>query len=304
MFTSPRPSPAAISSYYPRDYQPFHAPHLPSDRQTVTSALKRVVRRLLDPKEHVLPRGIVPGRALEVGCGSGRQLTELAAAGWKVEGLEPSAETAARLRKESKFPVTTGTIEETSFEKKSFDLIVALMVLEHLHDPLECLSRIHSWLRPGGFLTGSVPNAASWEFRFFKEKWFALQVPTHLFHFTPRTLEQTLVASGFCNVEIYQQRNVNNLMVHLGWLLSRRQLPGAKTCLSYPERGSWLLRYSLRPAASVLAWMQQAGRITFIAQRSGGDRPLDDRSLALTDLAKRAKRGGRFMDTERQLNHV
>jgi SAM-dependent methyltransferase len=267
MLTSPRPSPAAIASYYPEDYQPFHAPHIPVDRQTMTSSIKRVVRRLLDPREHVLPQGIVPGRALEVGCGSGRHLKELAVAGWSVEGLEPSAETAARLREETGIPITTGTIEEICFERKSFDLIVALMVLEHLHDPLECLSRIHSWLRPGGFLTGSVPNAASWEFRFFRENWFALQVPTHLFHFTPSSLTRVLSSAGFSDIRIYHQRNVSNLMVHAGHFLRRHRIPGARSCLDFPVKGPRALRLTVWPAAALLAWFGQAGRISFTARK-------------------------------------
>ena len=267
MFTSPRPTAEAMPCYYPASYQPFGAPHAPKDHRPVMATLKGLARRFLDPKEHVLPRNVTPGKALEVGCGSGRFLAQLADSGWQVEGLEPSAETAVRLRETTGLPVTIGSVNEASFKSESFDLVVALMVLEHLHEPLEDLREIHSWLRTGGVLTGSVPNCASWEFRFFGASWYALQVPTHLFHFTPRTLILLLIKAGFTDIRIYHQRNVNNLMVHVGRFLQRHRIPGSRTCLEDPIRGPAPLRYALRPVASVLAWLGQAGRISFTARK-------------------------------------
>lgn len=267
MFTSPRPLPATMLDYYPTNYQPFGAPLAPTEHRPVMAALKRLARKLLNPKEHVLPKGLAPGRALEVGCGSGRYLAQLADSGWQAEGLEPSAETADRLRETTGLPVTAASVREATFAGESFDLVVAVMVLEHLHNPLEDLRSIYSWLRPGGFLTGSVPNCASWEFRFFGADWFALQVPTHLFHFTPTTLTQLLETAGFSDTRIFHQRNVNNLMVHLGRFLLRHRIPGARTCLEYPEKGPAPLRYALRPLSAILAWLGQAGRMSFTARK-------------------------------------
>ncbi len=268
MLTSPRPDRATIARYYPSDYQPFGAPHAPPERPRRWSALKKLGRRLLDPKEHVLPPGINPGRALEVGCGSGRYLAQLAASGWHVHGLEPSAETADHLHEATGLPVTVGSIQEACFDPGSFDLVVAVMVLEHLHAPIEDINRIHAWLRPGGFLAGSVPNGGSWEFSFFGPSWYALQVPTHLHHFTPTTLTMLLEKGGFKNIRISHQRNVNNLMIHLGRSLDRHHIPGAQTCLAFPERGPTALRYAVRPIASMLAWLHQAGRISFTAEKT------------------------------------
>ncbi len=264
MLTSPRPDRTAIAQFYPADYQPFSAPHAQADNPTRMNAFKR----LFDPKEHVLPQRIRPGRALEVGCGSGRYLARLAADGWDVQGLEPSGETVKNILSKIDVPISVGTIESATLEEASFDLIVAVMVLEHLHSPVEDVKKLFSWLRPGSYLTGSVPNCGSWEFKFFGSDWYALQVPTHLFHYTPATLTAVLKHSGFTRVKIVQQRNVNNLMVHLGRFLDRRQLPGASTCLRFPEQGSVALRSAVRPAASMLAWLGQAGRISFTAQKS------------------------------------
>lgn len=267
MLTSPRPTPAAMRQYYPPDYQPFRAPHAPTESRSLMAILKRVAGRLLDPREHVLPKNLTPGRALEVGCGSGRYLARLAAEGWRVKGVEPSAETAARVHEATGLPITATSIKEASFSSESFELVVAVMVLEHLHQPLEDLRSIHSWLRQGGCLAGSVPNCASWEFRFFGADWFALQVPTHLFHFTPSSLTRVLKAAGFSDIRIYHQRNVNNLMVHAGYFLQRHRIPGAQTCLEFPVKGPRSLRLAVRPIATILAWLGHAGRFSFTARK-------------------------------------
>ena len=267
MLTSPRPDRRAIAAYYPEDYQPFSAPHATRQLPGWKRAAKAIVGPLLDTKEWVLPRNRPPGKVLEVGCGSGRFLVQLADMGWSVQGLEPSPVTADALRSRIELPVQTGTIDSVDFDPGSFDLIVAIMVLEHLHDPFADARRLHTWLLPGGHIMGSVPNCASWEFHFFGPDWYALQVPTHLFHFTPTTLSRLLESAGFEQVRIYHQRNVNNLMIHLGRFLRRHRMPGARTCIEYPEKGSAPLRYALRPVSAILAWLGQAGRISFTARK-------------------------------------
>lgn len=248
--------------FYPEEYRP-HGEHFAPAGDP--GRLRRILRRVLDPKETFIPDPDRPRRVLEVGCGSGRTLVELAEKGWDVHGLEPSAAAVGILSAHRDLPVTIGTIDEVEYPQESFDLIIASMVLEHLHDPLQNAAKLRGWLRRGGHLTGSVPNCASWEFRFFAGDWYALQVPTHLFHFTPATLTRLLEEAGFDHVRVYQQRNVSNLMVHFGRFLENHRLPLSKTCLAFPQRSSRTVRLAVRPAAALLAWLGQAGRMSFVA---------------------------------------
>lgn len=266
-FTSPRPDRASIGLYYHDEYSPFHSPAAREAPSGLEGWLKGLLHPLLDPRETILPRSLTTGRALEVGCGSGRFLVELGGKGWQVQGLEPSALAVDNAARKGEIEVTRGTVETVDFPASSFDLVVGLMVLEHLHDPVADTRKIATWLRPGGSFMGSVPNCRSWEFRAFGPNWYALQVPTHLSHFTPRSLSRMLVDAGFEPPRIIGQRNISNLMIHLGRALERRGWSCGKIFLDYPVHGPRILRWMTWPVAFLLAAIGQAGRITFVAHK-------------------------------------
>ena len=75
-------------------------------------------------------------------------------------------------------------------------MVVGWMVLEHLHNPLLALNKLHRWVKPGGWLVISVPNAADLEFNLFKDACYDLHLPNHLFHYSTQTLEMLLVRAG------------------------------------------------------------------------------------------------------------
>ena len=79
----------------------------------------------------------------------------------------------------------------------AFDLVILWHALEHLPDPSGALCAIRGLLRDGGRLVVAVPNLASWQARLLKARWFHLDVPRHLWHFTPETLEHLLRVTGF-----------------------------------------------------------------------------------------------------------
>jgi hypothetical protein len=41
-----------------------------------------------------------------------------------------------------------------------------------------------------------VANIGSWEAEIFKDQWQGLEIPSHLYHFTPETLERLLAEAG------------------------------------------------------------------------------------------------------------
>ncbi len=137
-----------------------------------------------------------PARLLDVGAGRGRFVLAAQAAGYQAEGIEPSLR-GARAAAAAGAPVQRVTLEEATIEPGSFDAVTLWHVLEHLHRPGEALERIGSWMAPGSALVVGVPNLASLQAQLGGERWFHLDVPRHLTHFTPQGLTRLLEAAGF-----------------------------------------------------------------------------------------------------------
>jgi SAM-dependent methyltransferase len=124
-------------------------------------------------------------------------------------GIEPSAEAAGEARRRSGVDVLASTLEESSFQEGSFDVISMLGVMEHLHDPLGTLKLARSLLKPNGVLATYVPN-----FNYLRLKdtglvcrlrngcWSSLHPQEHLYHYTPATLTRTLETGGFALLRI------------------------------------------------------------------------------------------------------
>jgi SAM-dependent methyltransferase len=113
-------------------------------------------------RRHVLNVAIaslgVPPRAriLDAGCGSGRNMVELARYG-QVTGVELSDTSVALARARSLGEVVEGSVMEMPFAPDSFDLAVCLDVIEHLEDDRGALRELRRVIAPGGSLLVTVP---------------------------------------------------------------------------------------------------------------------------------------------------
>jgi hypothetical protein len=66
-------------------------------------------------------------------------------------------------------------------------------------------------------LIAAVPNAASLQARVFGPSWFHLDVPRHLFHFTPSALERLLEN---CGLRVVHRWNLEWEFDLFGWMQS------------------------------------------------------------------------------------
>jgi len=268
MRTTPRPTPETIGFYYPDDYGPYLGTQV--NQATPTSSIKELlkplVKRVFNFNTQRLP-SLAPGRMLEVGCASGAFLHQMTSQGWQVQGIEFS-EKAAQAAAQLGYRVHTGPLETAPPPEESFDLIVGWMVLEHLHDPVGGLQKLREWAKPGAWLVLSVPNSASLEFRLLKEKWYALQVPTHLHHFTPETLGRVLQAGGWTLEKVHHQRVLSNLIASAGYVLRDKGYARlGRKFIDFPEQGGrWV--YALYPLAWLFSVFGQTGRMTVWARVS------------------------------------
>lgn len=268
MRTEPRPSPEKMGSFYPESYGPYVGTRIKTGRKTSTwkSGVTHVVKKIIRFNTQVLPE-LVPGHMLEIGCASGSFLHKMAEQGWDVEGIEVSSD-AAHLAQASGYRVHIGTLESAPDARVPYDLVVGWMVLEHLHEPVLALQKLQRWVKPGGYLVLSVPNTASLEFKIFKDAWYALQLPTHLYHYSPKTLELVLKQSGWELEKIYHQRVLSNLVASIGYKLGDwfPNIKVSKWLVKLPNNAVWL-NYLLYPFAYLFSTVGQTGRMTVWARK-------------------------------------
>jgi 2-polyprenyl-3-methyl-5-hydroxy-6-metoxy-1,4-benzoquinol methylase len=69
-------------------------------------------------------------------------------------------------------------------------------VLEHVHDLHGYVSTIRKLLGEKGKIFIAVPNYTSADAEMYKEKWAAFDVPRHLYHFSPHSMNVLLAKHG------------------------------------------------------------------------------------------------------------
>lgn len=138
------------------------------------------------------PKGLL----VDVGCGNGDKLHLAAQLGWRTCGIEldAAAVDAARARG---LDVRQGGYEELTRLPELADCILCSHVLEHVHDPLVLLQRLHAAIRPGGMLLISTPNARSHVRRAYGRYWRGLEAPRHLAIADATWLVEYLQSLGF-----------------------------------------------------------------------------------------------------------
>lgn len=168
-----------------------------------TGRLHRVAAAIaarLVSKKYLLP-WVGDGEILDVGCGVGSALWRLRAFGWHVHGLEID-DAAAEVGRRNGLDIRTGTLEDTRYEDASFDVVRLSHVLEHVRSPLTVLRIVRRICKPDGRLWMAMPNVASWGFERFGACWFPLELPRHLYQFSPATLRALCERAGFRVLEI------------------------------------------------------------------------------------------------------
>lgn len=135
-------------------------------------------------------------RILNAGCGSGELSIRLAAAGHRVEGIDPEPAYIELARLNAAQASVKGCRFSVSFIESyhgpsDFDCVIATDVLEHIKDDRTAFGKLISHVKPGGIVLITVP-AGQWLFGYHDEQ---------LGHFRRycRSTLQTLVRSE-CDV--------------------------------------------------------------------------------------------------------
>jgi SAM-dependent methyltransferase len=157
----------------------------------VAKAAHRIVNTI---RLHAL--GQPQGRLLDVGAGKGHFLAAARSAGWDAIGVEYSESSAEEAKARYGLDVIVADYM-TDPPNGEFDAVTMWHVLEHLPDPRAAVELARTLLVDGGRLLISVPNFASLQAQIFGPDWLHLDLPRHLYHFTPRSLARLLEGCGF-----------------------------------------------------------------------------------------------------------
>jgi 2-polyprenyl-3-methyl-5-hydroxy-6-metoxy-1,4-benzoquinol methylase len=186
--TLPEMTDQELSAFYPADY--WGQSSEPSEAWIRSSQSDKLeFFRLCSLRE---------GRILDVGCGSGWFLRTLDSGSWDRFGVETGKEagSVAALSLGADHFSGTGLLQ-AALPDAHFDVITFWSALEHMNAPRANLLEARRIVKKGGTIIVQVPNAAGYQARLFKGKWFALDVPRHRYHFSPKALERLLTQTGF-----------------------------------------------------------------------------------------------------------
>ena len=264
----PLPSDEELARFYPDAYY--------GDPGTKFQPLvERLVRAVGARHIRFLARGVpAGGRILDVGCGRGVLLAELADEGFEVHGVERSAAAALGADPRAQIRIASDLVA-AAYPADFFDAIFVWHVLEHLREPVAALREMQRILRPGGKLVVAVPNFSSLQARWAGPAWFHLDLPRHVFHFPLLALRRLLEQSGFgCESEHHFSLRQNPF----GWVQSslnrrpdlprnglytllHRRLPGEQAFFDRTLRWRLMLAGLIRfPLALVLTFAEAALR--------------------------------------------
>jgi SAM-dependent methyltransferase len=167
--------------------------------------------------------------ALDVGCGSGWMLKRLAKVGWKAEGIEWDESAAELARQRTGANVWTGDFRHIDLEKGNYSLIFLSHVFEHFRDPQGALERFFEVLDAKGKLVMVFPNPEAFDARWFKNKWFAWEVPRHLILPAQKILPKMAKNAGFSSCSVTSRTARHYWTKSLAYQVSRhpeRDEPG------------------------------------------------------------------------------
>jgi GT2 family glycosyltransferase/SAM-dependent methyltransferase len=192
---SPRPEPAQLANFYPRNYWFDPA-------QDTASRWAEHYRRfvLQDHVRFVMQShrdAALSGPILDVGCGGGLLPGMLRERGVAAMGLDSSQQACQIAWQRHHVPTIQSDLTSAPFPPESFSLITLFHVLEHLPDPGAYLDAARELLRPGGRLIVQVPNLDCWQFRALGRRWNGLDIPRHLTDFRTEDVVYFLEKHGF-----------------------------------------------------------------------------------------------------------
>lgn len=253
-FTQDVPDADSIGKYYQSENYISHS----NTKEGLVNKLYHRVRNItLEQKRKLVQKvtAMQTGSLLDIGAGTGLFTDTMRKAGWKVTALEPDE--TARTRAREMNIVLNDINDLFHLPADSFDAITLWHVLEHVHAVHEYLDKIRSLMKGNGKLIIAVPNYTSTDAKKYGEYWAAYDVPRHLYHFSPGSMQALLKRHG-----------LKLLSTHPQWfdsfyvsLLSEKYKTGKQQLVS----GAWV---GLQSNVGALNAASRCSSVIYVSQKA------------------------------------
>lgn len=198
-FTQDVPTEETIGPYYASESYISHS----DTKKGLINRLYHFARNyMLNSKRNLLNKHIQgqEKKLLDIGAGTGYFLNTMKQSGWNVTGVEPDDQ--ARAFSQKQFELDVYPLDNLyEFTPQSFSMISMWHVLEHVHRLDDTLKQIYQLLNDDGTLVIAVPNSDCLDAQKYKEFWAGWDVPRHLYHFTPISMERLMANHQFKIIE-------------------------------------------------------------------------------------------------------
>ncbi len=176
-------------------------------------------------------------KILDIGCGTGFNITYLRQLGYSgADGLDVSHDALMYCRSRQLNSLTMAGAEDLPFRSASYDVILALDIVEHIEKDRQALAGIFRVLKAGGTLIVFVPA--------YQFLWsFQDEISYHQRRYEAGDLKQKVLQAGF---EIEKLSYVNSFLFPVIWLgrLILRKFPKFFSISSESQMNpSWMNKY-------------------------------------------------------------
>lgn len=185
--TSPQPSESEIGRYYKTDN---YISHGDSKGSLFDSLYRTIQNRNQNYKLNLIRKYSLGNNLLDFGAGAGSFAEYSYNKSFHVTAVEPDDKARNRISNDVETHSSLQTVN------KSFDIITAYHVLEHVHQLHDTLEKFKSLLNRNGTIHLALPNYQSFDAQYYDTFWAGYDVPRHLYHFSQKGVHQLVSDFG------------------------------------------------------------------------------------------------------------
>ena len=179
------------NAFYPKEN---YASHQDQKTDFIGAVYNKIQHLMFRYKFSIIKQYSQGNSILDIGGVTGTFASFIKKKGFDVTLTEPN--NRARIQASNKglltFPTPTDLPPESAYS-----ILTLWHVFEHLPAPQKALQNYHKLLKNKGLLLLALPNYASFDATYYQEYWAALDVPRHLWHYTPKGITSLVSEQGF-----------------------------------------------------------------------------------------------------------